>query len=199
MSDYTPLSLVRIAEQFAKLPGIGMKTAQRLAYYVLNMPDAEVEEFAQALTSARKSVRCCNICQNFTEDEVCGVCSGAKRDQSVICVVEAPKDVSAFERIGGYNGTYHVLHGLLSPMENIGPDKIRIKELMKRLGGDVDEVIMATNPTVEGEATAAYISRLIKPMGIKVTRLAYGLPVGSALEYADDVTLQKALDNRNEY
>lgn len=199
MSDYTPLPLVQIAEQFAKLPGIGMKTAQRLAYHVLNMPASEVGEFADALLNARGSVRCCSVCQNFTEDEICSVCSGAKRNHSVICVVESPKDVSAIERTGGFIGSYHVLHGLLSPMDNIGPDKIRIKELMKRLSGDVEEVIMATNPTVEGEATAAYISRLIKPMGIKVTRLAYGLPVGSALEYADDITLQKALDNRNEY
>ena len=198
MPDYNPLPLLQTAEQFAKLPGIGMKTAQRLAYHVLNMPLEEVEEFSETILSARKSVRCCKICQNFTENELCGVCDDPRRDSKTICVVEAPKDVSAFERTGGYNGVYHVLHGLLSPMENIGPNDIRIKELLSRLSGDVDEVIMATNPTVEGEATAAYISRLIKPLGIKVTRLAYGLPAGSALEYADDVTLQRALENRNE-
>ena len=198
MPDYNPLPLLQAAEQFAKLPGIGMKTAQRLAYHVLNMPLEEVEEFSETILSARKSVRCCKICQNFTENELCGVCDDPRRDQKTICVVEAPKDVSAFERTGGYNGVYHVLHGLLSPMENIGPNDIRIKELLSRLSGDVDEVIMATNPTVEGEATATYISRLIKPLGIKVTRLAYGLPAGSALEYADDVTLQRALENRNE-
>ncbi len=198
MPDYNPLPLLQAAEQFAKLPGIGMKTAQRLAYHVLNMPLEEVEEFSETILSARKSVRCCKICQNFTENELCGVCDDPRRDSKTICVVEAPKDVSAFERTGGYNGVYHVLHGLLSPMENIGPNDIRIKELLSRLSGDVDEVIMATNPTVEGEATAAYISRLIKPLGIKVTRLAYGLPAGSALEYADDVTLQRALENRNE-
>lgn len=198
MPDYNPLPLLQAAEQFAKLPGIGMKTAQRLAYHVLNMPLEEVEEFSETILSARKSVRCCKICQNFTENELCGVCDDPRRDSRTICVVEAPKDVSAFERTGGYNGVYHVLHGLLSPMENIGPNDIRIKELLSRLSGDVDEVIMATNPTVEGEATATYISRLIKPLGIKVTRLAYGLPAGSALEYADDVTLQRALENRNE-
>lgn len=198
MPDYNPLPLLQAAEQFAKLPGIGMKTAQRLAYYMLNMPLEEVEEFSETILAARKSVKCCKVCQNFTESDICGVCGDTRRDHGVICVVEAPKDVSAFERTGGYNGVYHVLHGLLSPMENIGPNDIRIKELLSRLSGDVDEVIMATNPTVEGEATATYISRLIKPLGIKVTRLAYGLPVGSALEYADDVTLQRALENRNE-
>ncbi len=198
MPDYNPLPLLQAAEQFAKLPGIGMKTAQRLAYYMLNMPLEEVEEFSDTILAARKSVKCCKVCQNFTESDICGVCDDPRRDHRVICVVEAPKDVSAFERTGGYNGVYHVLHGLLSPMENIGPNDIRIKELLTRLSGDVDEVIMATNPTVEGEATATYISRLIKPLGIKVTRLAYGLPVGSALEYADDVTLQRALENRNE-
>lgn len=196
--DYNPVPLVKAAEQFARLPGIGMKTAQRLAYYLLNQPIEDVEEFSGAILAARKSVRCCKRCQNFTDGELCSVCADDERDGKSICVVEAPKDVSAFERSGGYNGTYHVLHGLLSPMEGIGPSELRIKELLARLSGDVDEVIMATNPTVEGEATAVYISRLIKPMGIKVTRLAYGLPAGSSLEYADDVTLQRALENRNE-
>lgn len=198
MSEYTSHPLISAAEQFAKLPGIGMKTAQRLAYFMLNQPVEDVEMFTSEILKARKSVRCCNICQNFTSEETCSICGDFKRDRKIICVVEAPKDVSALERAGGYGGVYHVLHGLLSPMDGIGPNDIRIPELMKRLSGDVSEIIMATNPTVEGEATASYISRMIKPMGIKVTRLAYGLPAGSSLEYADDVTLQRALENRNE-
>lgn len=198
MAEYQPLPLVSAAEQFAKLPGIGMKTAQRLAYFMLNRPAEEVEEFAEEIVKARHSVHFCQICQNFTDREVCAVCDDDRRDPTVICVVEAPKDVSALERAGGFSGVYHVLHGLLSPMDGIGPQELRITELMTRLSGDVSEVIMATNPTVEGEATASYLSRLIKPMGIKVTRLAYGLPAGAALEYADDVTLQRALENRNE-
>ncbi|MGN0619785.1 MAG: recombination mediator RecR [Ruminiclostridium sp.] len=198
MAEYNSLPLVTAAEQFAKLPGIGMKTAQRLAYFILNQPVEEVEEFSREILAARKSVHCCKVCQNFTEAEICSICGDDRRNSKVICVVEAPKDVSALERAGGFNGVYHVLHGLLSPMDGIGPNDIRITELMRRLSGEVDEVIMATNPTVEGEATASYISRMIKPMGIKVTRLAYGLPAGSALEYADDVTLQRALENRNE-
>lgn len=199
MAEYYSLPLVTAAEQFAKLPGIGMKTAQRLAYYLLNQPIEDVEELANALVSARKSVHTCKICQNFTENEICALCGDDRRDKTQICVVESPKDVSALERAGGFNGVYHVLHGLLSPMDNIGPHDIRITELMARLSGEVSEVIMATNPTVEGEATAAYISRMIKPMGIKVTRLAYGLPAGASLEYADDVTLQRAIENRNEF
>ena len=198
MAEYNPIPLVSAAEQFAKLPGIGMKTAQRLAYYLLNQPLEDVETFTSEILKARKSVHFCKICQNFTDSEICPVCADERRDRKTICVVEAPKDVSALERTGGFNGVYHVLHGLLSPMDNTGPDDIRIAELMKRLSGDVDEVIMATNPTVEGETTSSYISRLIKPLGIKVSRLAYGLPAGSSLEYADDVTLQKALENRNE-
>ena len=190
-----PLALA--AEQFAKLPGIGIKTAQRLAYYVLNLPENEVCELAENRVKARKSVRLCSCCQNFTERDVCEICSDENRDKSVVCVVESPKDVSAFERAGGYEGLYHVLHGLLSPMDGITAEDLKIKELLGRLS-DVKEVIMATNPTVEGEATAMYISRLIKPLGVKVTRLAYGLPAGSALEFADDVTLVKALENRNE-
>lgn len=197
MSEYNSLPLSLAAEQFAKLPGIGIKTAQRLAYYMLNLPENEVREFADNIVKARSSVHLCKFCQNFTESEVCALCGDDNRDKSTICVVESPKDVSAFERAGGYDGLYHVLHGLLSPMDGIGAEDIKIKELMSRLA-DVKEVIMATNPTVEGEATAMYIGRLIKPMGIKVTRLAYGLPAGSALEFADDVTLVKALENRNE-
>ena len=197
MSEFVSLPLALAAEQFAKLPGIGIKTAQRLAYHMLNLPVEEVEEFAENIVKARKSVQLCRCCQNFTEREVCELCADDERDKSVVCVVESPKDVSAFERAGGYDGLYHVLHGLLSPMDGIGAEDLKIKELIARLG-DVKEVIMATNPTVEGEATAMYIGRLIKPMGIKVTRLAYGLPAGSALEFADDVTLVKALENRNE-
>lgn len=197
MSEFVSLPLALAAEQFAKLPGIGIKTAQRLAYYMLNLPVNEVEEFAENIIKARRSVQLCKCCQNFTEREICEICGDDNRDKSVVCVVESPKDVSAFERAGGYNGLYHVLHGLLSPMDGVGAEDLKIKELLSRLG-DVQEVIMATNPTVEGEATAMYIGRLIKPMGIKVTRLAYGLPAGSALEFADDVTLVKALENRNE-
>ncbi|MCL2638695.1 MAG: recombination mediator RecR [Oscillospiraceae bacterium] len=197
MAEYTPLPLILAAEQFARLPGIGMKTAQRLAYHVLNMQSADVEHFANTLISARESVRCCNVCQNFTEKETCVLCTDERRARAVICVVESPRDVTAIERAGGFDGSYHVLHGLLSPMDGTGPEQIRMKELMTRLSGDVSEVIMATNPTVEGEATASYISRLIKPMGIKVSRLAYGLPVGASLEFADDVTLVRAMENRN--
>ncbi|MDE6731633.1 MAG: recombination mediator RecR [Oscillospiraceae bacterium] len=197
MSEFVSLPLALAAEQFAKLPGVGIKTAQRLAYYVLNLPENEVKAFAENIVKARQSVRLCVCCQNFTERETCEICADENRKREQICVVESPKDVSAFERAGGYDGLYHVLHGLLSPMDGIGAEDIKIKELIARLG-NVKEVIMATNPTVEGEATAMYIGRIIKPMGIKVTRLAYGLPAGSALEFADDVTLVKAFENRNE-
>lgn len=197
MAEFISAPLALAAEQFAKLPGVGIKTAQRLAYYMLNLPAEEVDEFASALVKARRGVQLCKCCQNFTDRDLCELCSDDERDKDVICVVESPKDVSAFERSGGYDGSYHVLHGLLSPMDGITAESLKIKELMSRLA-TAKEVIMATNPTVEGEATAVYIGRLIKPMGIKVSRLAYGLPAGSALEFADDVTLQKALENRNE-
>ncbi len=197
MAEFISAPLALAAEQFAKLPGVGIKTAQRLAYYMLNLPAEEVDEFACALVKARRGVQLCKCCQNFTDRDLCELCSDDDRDKDVICVVESPKDVSAFERSGGYDGSYHVLHGLLSPMDGITAENLKIKELMSRLA-TAKEVIMATNPTVEGEATAVYIGRLIKPMGIKVSRLAYGLPAGSALEFADDVTLQKALENRNE-
>ena len=197
MAEFISAPLALAAEQFAKLPGIGIKTAQRLAYFMLNLPAEEVDEFANALVKARRGVQLCKCCQNFTDREVCELCADDERDKDVICVVESPKDVSAFERSGGYDGVYHVLHGLLSPLDGITAEQLKIKELMSRLGS-AKEVIMATNPTVEGEATAVYIGRLIKPMGIKVSRLAYGLPAGSALEFADDVTLLKALENRNE-
>lgn len=199
MAGNTALPLVLLAEQFAKLPGIGMKTAQRLAYYVMGMTDEEAQAFADAIVYAHSTVKACSICQNLTDSEVCPICSDDRRDQGTICVVETPKDVSAFERTNEYKGVYHVLHGLISPIDGITPDKIRIKELLARIqSGNVSEVIMATNPTVEGEATAMYISKLLKPLGIRVTRLAFGLPVGGSLEYADEVTLFKALENRNE-
>ncbi len=199
MADHNALPLVVLAEKFASLPGIGMKTAQRLAYYVMSMDDTAVEEFAKALTDAKRNVHKCKCCQNLTEKEICPICSSEERNKSVICVVETPKDVTAFERTREYNGVYHVLHGLISPMDNVTPDKIHVKELLARISkGNISEVIMATNPTVEGDATAMYIAGLLKPLGIKVTRLAFGLPVGGILEYADEVTLYKALENRND-
>lgn len=199
MAEANALPLVELAEQFAKLPGIGMKTAQRLAYFVMSMSENEARQFADAIIKAHKTVHCCKICQNLTDKEICPICDDISREQDVICVVENPKDVSAFERTREYKGVYHVLHGLISPIDNVTPDKLRIKELLKRVNdGNVSEVIMATNPTVEGEATAMYISRLLKPLGVKVTRLAFGLPIGGILEYADEVTLYKALENRNE-
>ncbi len=199
MADHNALPLVILAEKFASLPGIGMKTAQRLAYHVMSMDESSVQDFADALISAKKNVHCCKCCQNLTERDICPICSDSDRNDSVICVVESPKDVTAFERTREYGGVYHVLHGLLSPMDGITPDKLRIKELLSRIAkGGVEEVIMATNPTVEGDATAMYIAGLLKPMGIKVSRLAFGLPVGGILEYADEVTLYKALENRND-
>ncbi|MDE7138363.1 MAG: recombination mediator RecR [Ruminococcus sp.] len=198
MADHNALPLIVLAEKFASLPGIGMKTSQRLAYYVMSMEDEAVEEFAKALTDAKRNVHSCKCCQNLTEREICPICSAEERDKGIICVVETPKDVTAFERTREYNGVYHVLHGLISPMDNVTPDKIRVKELLSRISqGNIKEVIMATNPTVEGDATAMYIAGLLKPLGIKVTRLAFGLPVGGILEYADEVTLYKALENRN--
>lgn len=199
MADHNALPLVILAEKFASLPGIGMKSAQRLAYHVMSMDEESVEDFAHALIDAKKNVRSCKCCQNLTEREICPICSDDERDHRVICVVESPKDVTAFERTREYNGVYHVLHGLLSPMDGITPDRLRIRELLGRISaGGVEEVIMATNPTVEGDATAMYIAGLLKPMGIKVTRLAFGLPVGGILEYADEITLYKALENRND-
>ncbi len=199
MAESNPLPLIILSEQFAKLPGIGMKTAQRLAYYVMSMSESDAKSFADAIIKAHKTIHSCKICQNLTDAEICPICNDLRRDSSTICVVEGPKDVSAFERTNEYKGLYHVLHGLISPIDGVTPDKLRIKELLKRINdSDVSEVIMATNPTVEGEATAMYISRLLKPLGIKVTRLAFGLPIGGILEYADEVTLFKALENRNE-
>ena len=176
-----------------------MKSAQRLAYHVMSMSESQVKEFAETLINAKQKVHLCSVCQNFTELPVCSICSDELRDKSIICVVESPKDVSAFERTGEFNGLYHVLHGLISPLNGTRPDDIKIHELLKRVSnGSVNEVIMATNPTVEGEATAMYIAKLLKPLNIKVTRLASGLPVGGTLEYADEITLFKALENRCE-
>ncbi len=199
MANYNIVPLNELVSQFERLPGIGQKTAQRLAYHILEQPPERAEKFAAALVNARKKIHFCKECQGFTDLEICPICSDGSRDSSVICVVAEPKDVMAFERTKEFGGTYHVLHGVISPLDNIGPDNLRIKELMARLSNsEVKEIIMATNPTVEGEATASYISRLVKPMGIKVTRLAYGIPVGSDLEYADEFTLARALEGRNE-
>ena len=191
--------LTELIAQFERLPGIGRKTAQRLAFSILEQPPERAEKFAEALINAKRKIHFCKVCQGLTDKEVCDICDDNRRDRSVICVVAEPKDVMAFERTREYTGVYHVLHGVISPLDGIGPEQLRIKELMARLGsGEVNEIIMATNPTVEGEATASYISRLVKPMGIKVTRLAYGIPVGGDLEYADEFTLARALEGRNE-
>lgn len=199
MADHNALPLIILTEKFASLPGIGMKTAQRLAYYVMSMPEKDVEGFAAALVNAKKNVHKCKCCFNLTEHEICPICSSDGRNHSIICVVETPKDVTAFERTREYHGVYHVLHGLISPLDNITPEKIHIRELIARISdGNIKEVIMATNPTVEGDTTAMYIAGLLKPLGVKVTRLAFGLPVGANLEYADEVTLYKALENRND-
>lgn len=196
---YYAAPLSKLIEQFERLPGIGHKTAQRLAFFILNGTQEQAEQFARAIVEAKKSMHCCKVCQNLTDGEVCGICSNPSRDSSVICVVEDPRDVVAFERTRDYNGLYHVLHGVISPMDGIGPEQLKIKELLARIGnGGVKEIIMATNPDVEGEATAMYVSRLVKPLGVKVTRIAYGLPAGGELEYADEVTLLKALEGRSE-
>lgn len=195
---YNLAPLQNLIDQFERMQGIGHKTAQRMAFYVLGLSDAQAQEFAKAITDAHSKIKQCKICCDLADDELCHICKETDRDKSIICVVEDPRDVVAIERTKEYKGTYHVLHGAISPMDNIGPDQIRIKELIARLGsGEVDEVIMATNPTVEGEATAMYISRLLKPMGITVSRLAYGVPVGADLEYADEVTLSRAIEGRS--
>lgn len=196
---YFPAALQELTDQFARLPGIGGKTAQRLAFYVLNLPMEEAEAFADAIITAKKSIHTCPICQNLTDHEVCSICEDGLRDKQVICVVAEPRDVVAMERSREFSGVYHVLHGVISPLNHVTQDDIRIRELLLRVGsGDVREVIMATNPDTEGEATAMYISRLLRPMEVKVTRLAYGMPVGSQLEYADEVTLSRALEGRQE-
>ena len=195
--EFFPSALENLVEKFASLPGIGIKTAQRLAFYVLSLPDGEAESFADAICEAKRSVKCCTVCQNLTDSNVCRICSNESREVGVICVVTDPKAVLAIERSREFGGRYHVLHGVISPMNNVGPDDIRIKELVVRVSdGDIDEVIMATNPDTEGETTARYISRLLRPFEVKITRLAYGIPVGSSLEFADDATLMRALEGR---
>ncbi len=199
MLRYFPAALERLTEEFAKLPGIGAKTAQRLAFHVLSLPQEQAQDFANAILEAKRTVHTCPVCQNLTDSELCPICDDEQRDHSQICVVAEPKDVIAMERAREYNGLYHVLHGVISPMNHVGPDDIRIRELLRRVSqGNVEEIIMATNPDTEGEATAMYISRLLRPMEVKVTRLAYGIPVGSQLEYADEVTLLRALEGRRE-
>lgn len=196
---YRVAALDNLIEQWERLPGIGHKTAVRLAFSVLSMTEEQSTRFVEAITTAKQRIHECETCCNLTDSEQCTICSASNRDESVICVVEEPQDVLAFERMREYHGVYHVLHGTISPMNGIGPDRLRIKELLTRVANtDVSEVIMATNPTVEGEATAMYISKLLKPFTIKVTRLAYGIPVGGDLEYADEVTLSRSLEGRSE-
>lgn len=195
-----PRSLNRLINELGKLPGIGGKTAQRLAFHVLSLSDREAEALASAIMEAKQTLHYCSVCGNLTDREVCGICSDESRDRSVICVVETPQDVMAMERIREFRGTYHVLHGAISPAEGIGPSDINLKSLIERLqsSDEVKEVIIATNPNIEGEATAMYVARLLKPAGIKVTRIAHGIPVGGDLEYADEVTLLKAMEGRRE-
>lgn len=196
---YYAAPLSKLIEQFERLPGIGRKTAQRLAFFVLNGSKDQAEEFAKAIIDAKMRMHYCKECQNLTDGDVCEICSNPARDRTVICVVEEPRDVVAFERTRDFSGLYHVLHGVISPMDGVGPEQLKIKELLRRVNDNkVSEVIMATNPDVEGEATAMYVSRLLKPLGVKVTRIAYGLPAGGELEYADEVTLLKALEGRSE-
>lgn len=191
-------SVTKLIEEFEKLPSIGHKSAERLAFYIMHRSQEEVEAFADALVSARRGLCFCSVCQNMSDKEICDICGNASRDAGIICVVQDPRDVLAMERAREFGGLYHVLHGAISPMNGVGPDDLRIPELLKRLDGSVREVIIATNPNVEGEATAMYLARLIKPLGVKVTRIAHGVPVGGDLEYADDVTLAMALQHRVE-
>ncbi|MFY9213359.1 MAG: recombination mediator RecR [Tissierellaceae bacterium] len=198
MEQYA-MPIANLIEQLSKLPGIGRKTAQRLAFFILEMDDLEAEKLSQSILNAKEKIRLCSICCDLTDVDPCNMCQDTRRDKSIICVVEGPKDVIAMEKSREYKGDYHVLHGVISPMDNVGPNDIRVKELLARLSdGQVKEVILATNPTVEGEATALYLSKLIKPLGIKVTRIAHGIPVGGDLEYFDEVTLSKAIENRRE-
>ena len=196
--EFYPVAIEKLIEEFAKLPGIGYKTAQRLTMHVLNLPKEEVNEFADALVKARGTIKYCSVCGNYTDSDPCAICSNPNRDKGTICVVEEPKDIIAMEKVREYNGVYHVLHGAISPMLGKGPDSIKLRELVSRMNGSVKEVIVATNPNVDGEATAMYISKLLKPLGVKVTRIAHGVPVGGDLEYADEVTLAKALEGRRE-
>lgn len=198
MASFFPPSFEALIDCFAALPGVGRKSAQRLAFHILSLPEGEAESFAAAILDARSKVHTCPVCQNLTDGELCPICRSDRRDQSVICVVAEPKDVASIERSREYEGVYHVLHGVLSPMNHVGPDDLKIRELLERVGGGVTEIIMATNPDTEGDATAMYLSRLLKPFGVKVTRLAYGIPVGSNLEFADDATMLRALEGRRE-
>ena len=194
----TPEPLENLIDQFARFPGIGRKGATRMAYEVMSMSNEQAMQLAKAIEAAKTGLHRCRLCQDYTAGEVCPICSSPKRDRSIICVVESPRDIKAIERTHEYNGLYHVLHGLISPMDGIGADQLCVKELLARLGDPVKEVIMATSPTVEGEATAMYLAKLIKPLGVRVTRLAYGLPVGSSLEFADETTLYRAMEGRGE-
>ncbi len=197
--NYYSSSIAQLIEQFTKLPGIGRKTAQRLAFHVISMPNQDAHSLAGAIVTAKESVKYCKVCTNLTDQETCNICSDKRRDPLTICVVEDPRDVVAMERTKEFKGYYHVLHGAISPLEGVGPEDIKIKELLSRLTNQpVDEIIIATNPNIEGEATAMYLSKLLKPMGIKVSRIAHGIPVGGDLEYADEVTLTKALEGRRE-
>ena len=197
--QYFPAPLENLVEQFARLPGIGSKSAQRLAFYVLGLSEAEAQSFADAIVNAKRSVTCCPVCQNLTAGGLCPICASSNRDAGLICVVADPRDVIAMERTREYRGRYHVLHGVISPMNHVGPDDLQIKSLVERVAaGDIREVIMATNPDTEGEATAMYIARLLKPFDVRVTRLAYGIPVGGHLEFADDATLLRALEGRRD-
>ena len=197
MSGIEPIQ--RLVNQLSKLPGIGQKSAQRLAYHIISLPEEQVRELAVAIFNGKKQVHFCPVCGNYTDQDPCALCSDTARDPSILCVVRDPRDVAAMERMRDYNGLYHVLHGVISPMDGVGPDDIRIRELLARLAsGQVKEVVLATNPDIEGEATASYIARLLKPMGVKVTRIAHGVPVGGDLEYTDEVTLLKAFEGRRE-
>ena len=191
--------IAKLIDELSKLPGVGNKTAQRLAFHILNMPSEDVEKLSSSIVNAKRNIRYCKVCCNITDSDVCDICANVKRDSSTICVVEDPKDVVAMEKTREFKGLYHVLNGAISPMEGVGPEEIRIKELLQRVAdNEIKEIILATNPNIEGEATAMYISRLLKPIGIKVTRIAHGVPVGGDLEYADEVTLMKALEGRRE-
>ncbi len=197
--DYYIEPIARLIGELCKLPGVGNRTAQRLAFYIVNMPQNQAVSLANAISGVQEKIRHCSVCCNITDSDPCRICQSHLRDKDIVCVLEDPKDVAAMERMKDYKGVYHVLHGTISPMDGIGPDDIKIKELLKRVASEnINEVILATNPDVEGEATAVYISRLLKPMGIKVTRIAHGIPVGGDLEYADEVTLSKAMEGRRE-
>ncbi len=199
MAEYIE-SLQRLAEQFGRLQGVGRKNAMKMAFSVLDMTAEEAEEFAKAILEAKEKIHLCPVCQNITDRDICPICADLQRDRTTVCVVSDPKVVMSMEKVREFKGLYHVLHGVISPMNGVTPEKLKIKELLSRLGeGEIEEIIVATNPTVEGEATAMYLSRLLKPMGIKVTRLAYGVPMGSDLEYADEVTLYRAIEGRRDF